>query len=109
MEEKDLHEYNEWLTEIWSKQVNIPFMIDAPKAYLHYIKNHKADQGDLSCQEMLNRDWQAVLDRIDQGEAGEVCGECDGEGGTYYNGRNREWWECDDCNGTGKLKNQKDD
>jgi hypothetical protein len=35
MTEQDLHDYNKWLTEVWSKQhSNIPFMIDAPKAYL---------------------------------------------------------------------------
>lgn len=37
MTEQDLHDYNKWLTEIWSKQhSNIPFMADAPKAYLKY-------------------------------------------------------------------------
>lgn len=37
MTEQDLHRYNKWLTEVWSKQhSNIPFMIDAPKAYLKY-------------------------------------------------------------------------
>jgi hypothetical protein len=37
MTEQDLHDYNKWLTEVWSEQnSNIPFMIDAPKAYLKY-------------------------------------------------------------------------
>jgi hypothetical protein len=37
MTEQDLHDYNKWITEVWSKQhSNIPFMIDAPKAYLKY-------------------------------------------------------------------------
>ena len=37
MTEQDLHDYNKWLTEVWSKQhSNIPFMKDAPNAYLKY-------------------------------------------------------------------------
>ncbi len=37
MTEQNLHDYNKWLTEVWSKQFcNIPFMADAPKAYLKY-------------------------------------------------------------------------
>jgi len=39
MTEQDLHDYNKWLTEVWSEQhTNIPFMIDAPQAYLKYRK-----------------------------------------------------------------------
>tara|TARA_R110002153_G_scaffold111547_1_gene253282 strand:- start:66 stop:359 length:294 start_codon:yes stop_codon:yes gene_type:complete len=37
MTEQDLHDYNKWLTEVWSKQhSNIPFMKDAPNGYLKY-------------------------------------------------------------------------
>jgi hypothetical protein len=37
MTKQDLHDYNKWLTEVWSKQhSNIPFMKDAPNAYLKY-------------------------------------------------------------------------
>lgn len=38
MTEQDLHDYNEWLTEVWSKQISIPFHQDAPNAYLEYRK-----------------------------------------------------------------------
>ena len=38
LKEKDLHDYNKWLTEVWSSNwVNIPFMKDAPSAYLRYV------------------------------------------------------------------------
>jgi hypothetical protein len=38
MTEQNLHDYNKWLTEVWSKQhSNIPFMQDAPNAYLKYL------------------------------------------------------------------------
>jgi len=38
MTENNLHKYNEWLTEVWSKQISIPFMIDAPSAFFRYNK-----------------------------------------------------------------------
>lgn len=35
--EKDLHEYNKWLMEVWNtNQLYIPFSIDAPNAFLDY-------------------------------------------------------------------------
>jgi outer membrane usher protein FimD/PapC len=37
MTEKDLHEYNKWLTEVWNpNQLHIPFMKDAPSAFIKY-------------------------------------------------------------------------
>lgn len=38
MTEQDLQDYNEWLTEVWSEQTNIPFLQDTPTAYLEYRK-----------------------------------------------------------------------
>ena len=44
MTEQFLHDYNKWLTEVWSKQqINIPFMIDAPSAFLSYRKSIDCD------------------------------------------------------------------
>jgi len=41
MTENDLHEYNKWLMEVWNpNQIYIPFVIDAPKAYLDYRNKH---------------------------------------------------------------------
>lgn len=39
MKEQELHDYNKWLMEVWNpNQLYIPFSIDAPKAYLYYMK-----------------------------------------------------------------------
>jgi hypothetical protein len=47
--EKDLHEYNKWLMEVWNpNQLYIPFAIDAPKAFLdHRSKVKKLNQADV--------------------------------------------------------------
>ena len=40
--EKELHEYNKWLMEVWNpNQLYIPFAKDAPKAFLDYKKKKK--------------------------------------------------------------------
>jgi hypothetical protein len=37
MNEQELHEYTQWLMEVWNpNQLYIPFVVDAPKAYLRY-------------------------------------------------------------------------
>jgi hypothetical protein len=44
MNEQELHEYTQWLMEVWNpNQLYIPFAVDAPKAYLR----HKAEQLNL--------------------------------------------------------------
>jgi hypothetical protein len=41
MNEQELHEYTQWLMEVWNpNQLYIPFAVDAPKAYLR----HKTEQ-----------------------------------------------------------------
>jgi len=48
--EQDLHEYNKWLMEVWNpKQLNIPFAIDAPKAFL----DHRSKVKNLSSNTLL--------------------------------------------------------
>ena len=33
----ELDKYNEWLVNVWNpNQLNIPFMVDAPQAYIDY-------------------------------------------------------------------------
>lgn len=39
--EQDLQEYNKWLMEVWSPNQYIPFVIDAPKAFLDYMSKGK--------------------------------------------------------------------
>ena len=57
MTEQNLHDYNKWLTEVWSKQhSNIPFMQDAPNAYLKY----RSEQ--LIIADVIN--WVAVSDSL---------------------------------------------
>jgi len=42
MTEQELHEYNKWLTEVWNpNQLHIPFMEEAPKAFLEYRADKK--------------------------------------------------------------------
>jgi len=39
MTEQELHDYNKWLMEVWNpNQLRIPFVEDAPRAYLKYKK-----------------------------------------------------------------------
>lgn len=47
MTEQDLKDYNQWLMEVWNpNQLYIPFVADAPSAYLSYLeKNKKAPLG----------------------------------------------------------------
>jgi len=38
MTEQQIRDYNKWLTTVWSPfDAYIPFMEDAPKAYLDYL------------------------------------------------------------------------
>lgn len=47
MTEQDLHDYNKWLMEVWNpNQLYIPFVKDAPSAFLQY---KKANESQLVC------------------------------------------------------------
>ena len=42
MTEQKLHDYNKWLMEVWNpNQLHIPFVEDAPRAYLKYKNEHR--------------------------------------------------------------------
>jgi len=53
MTEKELHDYTAWLTEVWSNYIHIPFMEDAPRAYLYYLKRNNISIG---CPEWLTEE-----------------------------------------------------
>ena len=43
--EQELHDYNKWLMEKWTtNQFRIPFVEDAPRAYLKYRKKQRSEQ-----------------------------------------------------------------
>ena len=70
MTEQDLHDYNKWLTEVWSKQhSNIPFMKDAPNAYLKYRTKQLTLNGvvkSFSAEQVVNelKDCETLDDAI---------------------------------------------
>jgi len=50
MNEQELHDYNKWLVEVWNpNQLHIPFMQDAPLAYLAYKDKCKCVNGIIDC------------------------------------------------------------
>jgi|TARA_R110000796_G_scaffold11688_1_gene39371 hypothetical protein len=45
MTEQDLHDYNKWLVEVWNpNQLYIPFVMNAPEAFLKYKAKELAIQ-----------------------------------------------------------------
>ena len=64
MTEQELHDYNKWLMERWTtNQFRIPFVEDAPRAYLKYKNEHREygrevpDYADL----MTVEDWKSAV------------------------------------------------
>lgn len=65
MTEQELHEYNKWLMEVWNpEQLHIPFVVDAPRAYLKYRGNHREYGIEFPdyCDLMTVKDWQKAVD-----------------------------------------------
>ena len=64
MTEQELHDYNKWLMERWTtNQFRIPFVEDAPRAYLKYRKENREycrevpDYADI----MTVEDWKSAV------------------------------------------------
>lgn len=41
MTEKEINDYNKWLTEVWAPDLHIPFISDTSRAYNEYAKREK--------------------------------------------------------------------
>lgn len=67
MNEQDLHEYNKWLTEVWcSKQFHIPFVNDAPSAYLKYrIERGSTSEFEKDLYKLINTYCKKGLSKPD--------------------------------------------
>lgn len=85
MSEQELHDYNEWLTEVWNpNQLHIPFMQDAPGAYLRYKEKESkcsCDNGIIDCPGC--KDVERLKDKINcsgcKGSGKVTCGKCGGK------------------------------
>ena len=72
MSEQELHDYNQWLVEVWNpSQLYIPFMQDAPSAYLMYKSRCQCVNGKIDCPGC--KDAERSKDKL-------RCAGCNGSG-----------------------------
>jgi len=81
--EQELHEYNQWLMEVWNpNQLYIPFAKDAPNAFLKYKKeNCLCDNGIIDCPGCKDVEIEKYITKCAgcEGSGKRVCGKCGGK------------------------------